>query len=357
MQRRSPTLEGFRAILRRPSLGLAEISWRWSFGCAAIALLVFSFLEYLDTLPVTRGELFLLRTRQPVLISQTIARIFGGSGPRAVKAAVALGLALALVWVVAASVGRAATLKALLEYFRENGLTGNQKNYALLAECAPEIKMPEIKMRPGPLLRLNFLRVATALAATVGCLGAMLLAAAASPEKNPSPGGAVLIFLTLIMLVGIAWSAVNWFLSFASVFAMLDGHGTFSALGAAINLYRDRRGAVLAAGTWFGLAHLVAFFVATSVVAFPLAFAGLLPAGVVLGGVLLVTLLYFALVDFLHVGRLAAYLYILEGPELEPAPARGATVPPSAGPQPSEQTAIDDDELILSDLPSGLAAE
>src|SRR5216684_4468161 len=153
MKQRSPTLEGFRAIFRRPSFGLAEIAWRWSFGVAAGLLLTFSFLEYLDTLPVTRGELFLLRTHHPVLISQAIAHIFRGSAPRVVAAGIVLTLTLAVAWIGIAS-----------------------------------------------------------LAAAVGCLGASLLAGFASPKASPSPGSAVLIFLMLVMFVGLAWSAVNWFL-------------------------------------------------------------------------------------------------------------------------------------------------
>src|SRR5207302_10754305 len=58
---------------------------------------------------------------------------------------------------------------------------------------------------------------------------------------------------------------------------------------------------------WFSLAHILAFIAATTVVAFPMAFAGILPIGVVLGGVLLVALLYFAVADFLYLGRLAGY--------------------------------------------------
>lgn len=76
MKPRSPTLEGFRAILRRPSFGLAEIAWRWSFGAAAGLLLIFSFFEYLDTLPVSQGDLLLLRTSQPVLVSRAVVHIF-----------------------------------------------------------------------------------------------------------------------------------------------------------------------------------------------------------------------------------------------------------------------------------------
>src|SRR5713226_5754859 len=121
MKQRSPTLEGFRAIFRQPSFGLAEIAWRWSFGVAAGLLLTFSFLEYLDTLPVTRGELFLLRTHHPILISQAITHIFRGSAPRVVVAAIVLALALAVAWIVIASLGRAVTVKALLDYFQERG--------------------------------------------------------------------------------------------------------------------------------------------------------------------------------------------------------------------------------------------
>src|ERR1700756_509742 len=74
----SPTLEGFRTVFRRPSLPLAEIAWRWSFGAAAVLLIVFGFFEYLDTLPVSGVDLFLLRSRQPFMVSQALARIFGG---------------------------------------------------------------------------------------------------------------------------------------------------------------------------------------------------------------------------------------------------------------------------------------
>src|SRR5271156_310234 len=109
---RSPTLEGFRAILRRPSLGFAEIAWRWSFGAAAGLLITLSGFEYLDTLPVTRGDLVLLRTRQPVLISQAVGHIVHGSGFRLVEAFVVL--ALTVGWILVAALARAATIKALL---------------------------------------------------------------------------------------------------------------------------------------------------------------------------------------------------------------------------------------------------
>ena len=158
----------------------------------------------------------------------------------------------------------------------------------------------------------------------------------------------MLVFFTIAMLVVLAWLAVNWFLSLASMFVVVQGEDTFGAIAAAAGLCRERTGPVLAVSFWFGLAHGVAFFMATSAVAFPLAFIAILPGSVVLGGVFLVTLLYFAVVDFLYMGRLAAYLYIAENPEDVAIPE---IIPPSP-PLPFSDGRVDPDEPILSDLPS-----
>src|ERR1700729_4231920 len=98
----SPTAEGFRAAFRRPSLTLAEISWRWTAGATAAALFLFGLVEYLDTLPVTNGELLLLHTRQPYLVGEAIAHILRGSLGRITIAGVLTALLLSAVWIVAA---------------------------------------------------------------------------------------------------------------------------------------------------------------------------------------------------------------------------------------------------------------
>jgi hypothetical protein len=98
---------------------------------------------------------------------------------------------------------------------------------------------------------------------------------------------------------------------------------------------------VLAAAAWFGIAHAVAFVSASSVSAFPLAFAEVLPAGMILGGVILVALIYFAVADFLYVGRLAAYVFLIDVRESETQPSALSIQPPAP--------ASDDD--ILSDIP------
>ena len=117
MKRRSPTLEGFKAVFRQPSHRPGRDRWRWSLGSAGIALFMFTFIEYLDTLPVTPLDTLLLRTRYPVLVGQALAHILRGSALRLVEAGILLGLGFAVAWMVVASLGRAATLKALLGDF------------------------------------------------------------------------------------------------------------------------------------------------------------------------------------------------------------------------------------------------
>ena len=165
-----------------------------------------------------------------------------------------------------------------------------------------------------------------------------------------------------------AVTTLNWLLSLATLFVVRDGEDSFGAISAAMNLCRDRFGAVSAVGTWFGLAHLTFFVIASSVVGFPLSLLHIVPPGFVLLGILLVTLLYLAVADALYIGRLAGYAAILEAPPVPVPilPAPDAYVPyPPFFPEPgvaaalpldptaeSAQAAVDQTERILSDNPA-----
>jgi hypothetical protein len=331
MKSASPTLEGFRAIFRMPSLGLAEVAWRWSFAVAVGAFLIFGALQFLDTLPVTPGEITLLRTRQLALVARAISHIVRGSAPRALAAAIVIAFCVGIAWIFVASLGRAAGIKAMLDYFRIGSNSSQITGWRL-----------------SSMMGLNFFRVGATVAAFVACLGALLLAGASSPGGSASPGVAALVFFTAVALIISVWSVLNWFLSLAAIFAAGEGRDTFGALASAVDLFRSRYGPMLAVSTWFGLAHAGAFFLFSVMAMIPIALTKALPARAVLFGVLFVVLLYFAVVDFLRVGRLAGYLYISHGLEpvsLVPTPQLFGAPPPLA---PSAR--VDQDELILSDL-------
>ncbi len=372
MSRISPTLEGFRAAFRRPSLTFAEISWRWAVGATASALVAFSLLEYLDTLPVSGSDILLLRTRQPVLIGQALGHIFRGSAPRIEMAELLAAIALTFLWIFAASVGRATTVRSLIDYFSERwkSTNGGEELVPVTDLAAPPQKSSQL----GSLLRLNFLRAAATLAAILGLVGAVILvqvvsagfsssAASTGVTSNnsaaPAGLGAGIAFLLLFPLAGLvfaAWSTLNWVLSLAAVFAVRDGDVPKDALGAvsaAVGFCRERSGAVLAVTIWTGLAHLTVFVVATTAVSLPLSFAQIAPSRVVLAAVVLLAVAYFAVADWLYIARLAGYVCIAEMPEAMLAPI----APPAPMPAlPLPYTTIDRDEPILSDLPN-LAVE
>lgn len=342
MSRVSPTLEGFRAAFRSPALTFAEIAWRWAVGATATALFLFTFFEYLNTLPVSRGDSALLSTRHPALIGRALSHILRGSLNRVVLAGLLVGVSLSVLWIIVASIGRAATVRALLDYFREDP-----------ASKISGERQSSTEVRPvSPLTNLNFLRVAVGLAAILAVVGAGILASFASSDLHPRPGLVSLIFLPLAALIGIAAWALNWWLSLAGIFTVRDGEDALGALSAAITLFRERPGAVVSVSIWTGLAHFVAFSMASTAAGLPLGLIQIAPSRAVIACVILVTLAYFAVVDWLYIARLAGYVCVAEMPDaaFEPSPPvlplspAGTVAPPAA--------AIDRDEPILSDIPS-----
>ncbi len=345
----SPTIEGFRAAFRRPSLTLAEIMWRWMIGATATALFVFGMFEYLDSLPVTNGEVFFLRTRHPYLVGEAIAHILRGNLHRAVMASLLAVLMLAVLWIVAASVGRIATVRGLLDYFRGN-VAGNFLDGGITNDGKRDVASNVSATSFAALLRLNFLRVVLAIAAIFGFVGAAIVAGFASPKGNPQPGLAFSLFLPLAGLICYAWWVLNWLLSLAGMFAVRNADDAMGAIASAVDLTRERTGAVFAVSTWTGLGHLVAFVGAGTIVSIPLGFAGIVPWRLIVAAMILVSLIYFALADWLYMARLAGYVCIAETPQALLAPLPPAPLQRT----PLFQTTIDRDEPILSDIPNPL---
>jgi hypothetical protein len=343
----SPTLEGFRAAFRRPSITFAEIAWRWTVGAVAWALFLFSFIEYLDTLPVTHADATLLHTGQPLLVGRAFSHILRGSLNRAVFTTLIEAIALASLWIIVASVGRAATVRTLIAYFAgsDNATTANNASNRF-GENRDSIRPRSFRA----LITLNFLRVAAALAALLAFAGAAILASFVSSDKNPQPGLAFTVFLPFAGLILTVWSTLNWLLSIASIFPTRDGADALDALSAAVTFFRDSVGPVFAVTTWTGIAHLIALSIAGTAISLPLAFIQFVPPHLIIAAIGILALVYFAFADWLYVARLAGYVRIAEMLDAPDIPAPLPAPPPPS--QSGQQSAIDRDEPILSDLPN-----
>ncbi len=298
----SPLRYGVRRAAGDSALVLAEIGWRWAFGVAAIATVSYGVGRLLATTHLSEANLLALRSRTPLLIADAVTHIIRDAWPRLATAAAITLPSLAVLWTFAAGLGRAATLKALLE-----------KQHALLR----------------PMLELSFLRAALALAGVLAMLAALIVAglAAVRGETN-SPGIFLLVFLSLGLLVSLSWSVLNWYLSLAPVFALREGCSSLSSIAEAARAVRRNRGAFSSVSVVFGFVRLFAMAMAAVLGLLPLALVGTVAKEIVLGLMGLVALGYFAFADFLYIARLAAYVRIVE--DSEPAPASGVPQPAGA---------------------------
>jgi hypothetical protein len=237
-------------------------------------------------------------------------------------------------------------VRALLEYFRLH--LSPRRAPAEVSTSTDESDDRRARNPFRSLFDLNFLRVSVALGAVLAIVGATILAGFASPAAHPQPGLFLLLWFPMIGLICVIGWALNWFLSLAGLFVVRDAADAMGAISAAASLCRERTGAVFAVSTWTGLAHVAAFVGATTLAAVPLGALGILPGRMILLGVLVLTLAYWALADWLYMARLAGYVCIAEMPEAWFAWPPATSPPPAP---PTVEAAIDRDELILSDVP------
>lgn len=290
----SPSRAGFRTAWRQPSLVLAEVAWRWSWGLASLAVLAACARAYLQSITVTNADLVELRSNVPVLVADAINRMLEGSAAILARLAVVAVPAIALMWIVSASLGSAAVLKALL----------------------PQAGKPPMRTLVG----VHFLRAASALAAILGYMGAAIVASrltAAGPDPTPQEAATHLlafsaVFLLLVALVGLAWGTVNWYLSLSPVLVVRDRRDAFGALGEAWALVRRHRREFWGVGLVNSFLRLFFMGVLTVVSIPPLYLVGEVPGWVVVAIIVLLTLVYFVIADFCYVARLAGYIDIAE---------------------------------------------
>jgi hypothetical protein len=256
---------------------------------------------------------------------------------------------------VIASIGRAATLRPLLDCIRERAHPAEDNAPSPATEPTSQSSEAGGRNHLRSLAGLHFLRVALGVAACAAGLGAIILASMASTKTDPRPGLVFFLASTMLFLIWALWSSVSWFLAAAPIFVIREGKDTFGALLETTTLFRRRLGPVISVGSWFGITHLILLIAASSVVMFPLAFTSIVPPLIVFSAVVFLTLGYFAIVDALYIGRLAGYVAILETPPPPTPPVPPPPMPSLSAQQaftiPAESAMVDQAETILSDLP------
>jgi hypothetical protein len=291
--------EGFRAVVRMPSLLLAELAWRWSFGLAAMVLIGIGVREVQHAVTLSPTDELLLGSMQPMLMGEAWAHILRQTLPLLFKLAAILLPALSVMWVAAATLGRAVTIRRVLDHFA----------------ASSEDAVAERKIRWGAMTALHAFRATVMLAVFLGYLGAGVVASRfvnIEEGKPPSLDAAWVVFVMIFAVVVIVAAGLNWVLSLAPVFVVRDGRGTWESMGDAVKLFRERGSQLTAAATWNGFLRFVGACVASVAGLFPLMLIGEVRGIVVWMLVGIITVMYCVISDWLLLARLASYVAVVE---------------------------------------------
>jgi len=343
MSRSRAIRSGATAIIRQPLVMLAELAWRWTLATALLVLGAYSVLLFLHSLPVTDRDMFGLSGVIPALFWQTLAHIFSGSGPKMVRIAIILSVGFSLLWWLAASFGRAATLRVLAQTTTQAQATGESQ------ETISRLRMRTV-------FAFNGLRVLLGFTAAMAYVAAFLLAFSASGMSAETGGGTsgaagkfYLLFFPLALLIGTTWSLLSWYLSLAPIVAAATPaysrpspsfapRAVSSVLDAAM-LCRRQPAQFAWVGFVLGCLRLALYAAAWFVLLAIVGLLAALPGGIVLGVLLLLALLYSLVSTAVNLVRVAAYLRIVEwDAEAQAAPPPLIVEPPIATPPAPAET-------------------
>lgn len=277
----NPITQGIKAVWRDPALFLIEILWRWSFVILAGLLIVSAGVMLLGPLHIGNAWDSASRSRDPQRMGQLLLTILLILGIKAIVAAIAVPLAIALLWSVLSALGRLVTVRRL-----RAGLTS---------------------LRFRSLLALQLLR------GFISWFSLVLLVAAIFGEaliatRGPRPDLLLyyLMMMPSVVLIAAFWLVLNWYLSLAAIFGREEQ--TFrGAIRQARQTVRLQRSDFAGTGFVFLLMRIALLLVAVAICGLTSGMAGTSPQNYFV--LLMVVLLaYLAVAYFLYMSRMAAYL-------------------------------------------------
>jgi len=311
--------------MRAPAVVYTEIAWRWTFGVALWAILYYSFREYFASVDISNAEYSLLRSLEPFTWIAIAARVMVAlitglrmMGPIIIPAIV-------ILWIALATIGRAATIRALSDSVARCNWTST--------------------------LALHLFSVALTLASVAAYFGCGILINNLVGDPAQHFAASFLLSFLALLVITLVWSVANWFFSLSTIFTVRDGAGFISSLGDTADLYHRESNAFFSTGLWFGLMRTVLVVAATVLSLTPVARLSAAHARMTFLIVATVTLAYFALADALNMWRLAAYVSLTEP---EPTPPV-LSIPPPPPPVELLPESVSEGNTFDSSTPAGEA--
>jgi hypothetical protein len=305
----NPITQGLRAVTRDPVIFLVEILWRWSFAILACMLVAGVGVMLLGPLHVGHAWDTAWRSRDPQRMGQLVVAVVLLLGVKVILfAAIGVPLAIALIWSILAALGRFASIRRL-----RGGLTS---------------------LRFRSIFALQLLR------GFVGWFSLVLLVTASVGEMLIATHGLqpdlvlyYLMMLPSVILISAFWLTVNWYLSLAAFFGR-EGQSFRGALRQTRQTVRQQRSDFAGTGFVFLLFRIVVLLIATAICGLTSGMVGSSPQSY-FTLLIIVSLAYFAIADFLYMARMAAYLALAAA---HVGPAAGPTLVATSSALPVENT-------------------
>jgi hypothetical protein len=292
----NPITQGLRAVTRDPTIFLVEILWRWSFAILACLLVAGIGLMLLGPLHIGHRWDMAVSSRDPQRVAQLIVAVVFLLGIKVIMIAViGVPLAIALIWSILSALGRFVTVKRL---------RASQTSLRFRSIFA-------LQLLRGFLGWFSFVLLLTAM------LGEMLIA-----TRGPQPDLLLyyLMMMPSVVLISAFWLTVNWYLSLAAIFGR-EGQSFRGALRQARQTVRQQRSDFAGIGFVFLLFRVIVLLIATAICGLTSGMVGSSPQSY-FTLLIIVSLAYLAVADFLYMARMAAYLALA-----------AAHVDPAAGPK------------------------
>lgn len=275
--------DNMRRISREPALLVTEVTWRWLFGASSIVLLVYATLRLHAAIEVMPEEQALLTSLSPQGMAQALAEIGSRALPLLVRFGAIIVPSIAVLWILAATVGRAAVMTRLCR---------------------------NSDVRWVSLTAVHILRVISIFGLVLAYFGAAFAASLALNPESPNLLLATVIFVLLFAAAMLVWGFLHWILSLASIYPVTEAKGTVASLRAAIGLIRTRRSELTSIASPNATARTLAAIVFTILALLPLPLLTATPALFWTVEIFL-TLVYCVVSDFLLLTRLAAYVELV----------------------------------------------
>lgn len=282
--------EGFRIVRSDSALLPLELLWRWSFGLGLMALLFFAYAHLRQAILISDADQSAFSGHDPLAMATAAAGILAGSQPLLLRTFAQLAAVASVLWIAAATLGRGMLTRMIVRRLATN--------YDLkIAADAPRWTSFAI---------LTMARVLMLLILVIGYLvGTLIVASVSAFGKNVLT--AALIIFAAVAVSGLLWSWVNWVLSLAPILVARDGLSPLDSIIGAIAFIRRNGSRLIAIAIWNSTLRGLAATVITAAAAVTVAAHTALPGWAAAVLVVLETLLYLVVSDFLLLVRLAAY--------------------------------------------------